>query len=114
MVLYQLMKSDLWFMAQKNLPMNDAWHRISSTWDVAIDMEFVPMDTVHAHTMVTIDAHAAGFSTAPATNGHLTEPVQSMSADSMWESARKRRLDDDDDVDKRMKQSDANEVFMEL
>ena len=99
---------------QKSLPMNDAWQRISSTWDTAIDMNFVPMDTIHAHAIATIDAHAAGFSIAPTTNGHMAQPVQSMSADSMWESARKRRLDDDDDVDKRVKQSDANEVFMEL
>jgi len=88
------------------LPMDTAWRTVSSSWDSAIDMNFVPSESVRANAAVTISVQHIGTSVAAFSNGQNEVPSHRTTADSMWESSRKRRLDDDLSSDKRTKASD--------
>jgi hypothetical protein len=87
----------------RSLPMDEAWRSVTAVWDATIDMDFIPPETVRANASVTITAqHIGGHSTAPG-NGSSKVPSSRTTTDSMWESSRKRRMDNDEDGDKRAK-----------
>jgi hypothetical protein len=87
----------------RSLPMDEAWRSVTAVWDAIIDMNFVPPDSVRADASVTIIAQQIGNYVTAKDGGSGIGMVGRATIDSMWESSRKRRLDDDSDGDKRAK-----------
>ena len=90
----------------QTLPLDEAWKAFSSTWDEALDMTYIPTETVRADAQVTISAHHMGTQPTTSANVQRPTPTHWTTADSIWESSRKRRIDRDDDVEKRSKPND--------
>lgn len=85
------------------LPIEEAWRAIAEVWDSAVDMNFVPIESVRANASVTISAQDIGGGHEP-TNGEAQSYQPSI--DSIWESSRKRKAAEDTvDFDKRAKQN---------
>jgi hypothetical protein len=66
-------------------------------------MNFVSPDTVRANAAITICAQQSSATGIPTSNGGRVASVSRTGVNSIWESSRKRRLDDEDDVDRRTK-----------
>jgi hypothetical protein len=85
------------------LPMDQAWRAITTVWDDAIDMSFVPAESLRADASVTINvSHIGGGSRIPANSNGQSTPYQP-TTESIWESSRKRKVEEDTEVDKRSK-----------
>lgn len=89
--------------ALRALPMEEAWRKMTSRWDEAIDMNFVPTESLRANASVTISAQHLGGNATSLMNGNGRVPPQRTTADAIWESSRKRRMGDEGDSDKRAK-----------
>jgi hypothetical protein len=85
------------------LPIEDAWQMITHVWDGAIDMNFVPVETVRANASATIHAHhiGSGANFAPSRAGHTTNYQQTSGL--TWESSRKRKAEDGSDIGRRLR-----------
>jgi hypothetical protein len=87
----------------RSLPMDEAWRTTTAVWDATIDMGFVPVESVRMHASVTINAQQLGAGAPHYLDKIGATTSRRTTADSMWESSRKRRLDDDGEEDKRVK-----------
>lgn len=90
-------------IAPRELPLIEAWREATRAWDNAIDMAFVPIESVRADASVSIMVQAVARSSTSLSNHTESLPARKMTADSIWESSRKRRLDEEGDNDKRKK-----------
>lgn len=99
------------------LPIGNAWRQATIAWDNVMDMKFVPLQTVKANASATINAHDTGYHSNHTPSGVSDTKHNRTTAEPMWESSRKRRLDDEDSIDKRTRiysEFNGNDVEMHM
>ncbi|KIW04545.1 uncharacterized protein PV09_04299 [Verruconis gallopava] len=79
----------------------DGVQSVMTAWDEAIDMNFVPASLVRANTAPTAETNLTDASDGRSDEAANIMPAYRPSADSIWESSRKRKASDEIETEKR-------------
>ena len=85
------------------MPIEDAWRLVANFWDSAIDMRFVPVESVRAHASVMITAQVSIGPSVRVSNGDSAGVYAHTSSFNPADSSRKRKAQAEDDFGKRVR-----------